>query len=87
MNEHELSAVAFPKFDASELAMLDRCPKTKLRRFRCAECESRFVRALARAASLPRRPDLMGFVDAVAPVADHAQIFLAGLAGSEQLRI
>src|SRR4051794_16917495 len=37
MAEHDLESVALPKFDAAQMAALEHCPLTKLRRFRDGE--------------------------------------------------
>ena len=37
MAEHDLRSVAFPKLDESQMAALDRCPLTKLPRYRDGE--------------------------------------------------
>ena len=37
MAEHDLQAVAFPRLDPSRLAMLEKCPKTTLMRYRAGQ--------------------------------------------------
>jgi len=37
MVEHDLHSIAFPKLDQSQLAALERCPRTTLKRYRAGE--------------------------------------------------